>query len=558
MKIIGIGGYLGHDSSAALVVDGSCVAAAQEERFTRNKHAKGVPHHAIDYCLGHSGLSGEDIDEVVFTEQPHTVQTFNLGGGWLSRFGELADRKLSPGRASGFHRETMHRFPKARARAIQHHLTHIAASHLLSGMETAAFLCVDGKGENYSATIGRASTNTCEILEKHRFENGLGMFYSAVTKYLGFLSFGDEYKVMGLAPYGSPVHTEALRRMFTSNSNGQFRMLRGYTWKALDAIREISDLLGYPMRLPEEPIEQRHKDVAASLQKIFEDEIFKMAARAKKLCTDEESLVFSGGCAQNCVVGGKLGRSGIFDSIYVSPVASDMSSALGAAVHGAQLCDQSVDPDSFRSLYLGPQPGAVPAEATPHRLEVTGDLHAFIAQKISEGLSVAWVRGGMELGPRALGARSILADPRDANARNRLNRKIKFRESFRPFAPAILAERVSDWFEFNGRADYMNLTAQLRSDRRNDKAGIPSVIHIDHSARLQTVHPDVHPDLHQLIQEFENLTGVPILINTSFNLAGEPIVCSAKDAWETFVRCDLDLLVVGDEVFEQPDRVTGP
>jgi len=552
MNVIGIGGYLGHDSSAALIVDGKIVAAVQEERFTRNKHEKEVPHQSIQFCLQQGQLNASQITNVVFTEQPYTVQAFNRGGALMSRIGEIGDQILPLAYASGFHREVLNYFPQAKVTAVEHHLTHLSASYLLSGYDKAAFLCIDGKGENYSATIGRISGNECEILEKHRYENGLGMFYSAVTHFLGFLSFGDEYKVMGLAPYGKPRYVDELSKLFSTNSHGQFQMKTSHSWQALDANRELESVLGFPMRMPSDRINEKHQNVAASLQKIFEAEVFKLAAYAKKLCTGERQLIFTGGCAQNCVAAGRLTTAGIFNEVYTSPVASDMSSALGAAVFGSETAGVEVEVESFRSLYLGPEPGRIPAAATECQLEVEGELHAFVAKKISQGLSVAWVRGGMELGPRALGARSILADPRDSDAQSRLNQKIKFRESFRPFAPAILADRVGEWFKFSGRADYMNLTAELRDEHQGKHLTIPSVVHVDHSARLQTVHPEVHSDFYQLIKEFDALTGVPILINTSFNLAGEPIVCSAQDAWNTLLQCDIDLLVVGDEVFQNP------
>ncbi len=552
MNVIGISGYLGHDASAALLVNGQVIAAAQEERFTRVKHDMAFPHLAIEYCLSEAGLDFADITNVVFTEKPFTARMFYFGGYPCSLAGEKMDELITSAVASPFHRKASKLFPAARFHAVQHHETHITVSHLLSGFSSSAFLCVDGKGENYCATIGRVSTGGVEILDKHAFENGLGMFYSIVTHFLGFLSFGDEYKLMGLAPYGEPVFTEDLAQLYTTTAQGQLRLKSRHQWSKLDANLELAGVLGFPMRMPEDPVEDCHRNVAASIQKIFEQEVLKLAQYTSDLAVIKEHLIFTGGCAQNCAAAGTLLRSGIFEDVFVSPVASDMSSALGAAVHFAHEQGESVSVESFRSLYLGPEAGEVPEQAQAHQISGVDRLYEYVAQQLSEGYVVGWVQGRMELGPRALGARSILADPRAVDAKDKLNRKIKFREGFRPFAPAIMAERVSEWFDFEGRADYMNLTAPLLLERRQPQVMVPGVIHVDFTARLQTVHAAVHQRLYLLLKEFERITGVPILMNTSFNLAGAPIVCSAQDAWETFVQCDIDLLVIGNEIFKNP------
>ena len=319
MIIIGIGGFLGHDASAALIVDGEVVAAAQEERFTGKKHDKSFPHHAIRFCLEKGKKSPEEVTHVAFTENPFTVQTFNSPFRSLSKMGEIADSLFPMRWASSFHNEALKIFPNASGFGTNHHKTHVSASFLLSGFSESAFLCVDGKGENYCATFGSVSQKGVEILGRQGFENGLGMLYTIVTHFLGFLSFGDEYKVMGLAPYGEPVYVDEISSMFRTCEKGRLRLKSRHSWRRLDGIREMQECLGFPMRKPDEPIDQSHKDVAASIQAIFESEILKLARHTQELAGNRSHLIFTGGCAQNCVAAGKLSRSGIFDSVFVSP-----------------------------------------------------------------------------------------------------------------------------------------------------------------------------------------------------------------------------------------------
>lgn len=567
MIILGISGYLGHDAGAGLVVNGQVVAACQEERFTRIKHDKAFPRQSIQACLEQAGLTPADITDVVFTEEPYRVITHDrlkrLPPGLINRV--LGNLPITW--ASSFHRQAAKLLPAARHHVVTHHEAHVTASWLMSGFDEAAYLCIDGKGEDYCTTMGVVSANGHTVMETHPYENGLGMFYTIMTHYLGFLTFGAEYKMMGLAPYGRPVYRDTLQAMFHTDEQGHFRLNVPYEWRKLDANRELQELLGHPMRMPDEPLEPYHADIAASAQAIFEDEILKLARRIRDLSGHTRNLVFTGGCAQNCVAGGRLHRAGLFDRVYVSPVASDMSTGLGAAIQMNQQNHASTDITAMRSLYLGPEPGELPREAENHRLDDPGDLHEYIARQLAEGLVVGWVRGRMELGPRALGARSILADPRRPDARERMNTRIKFRETFRPFAPSVLAEHVSDWFDFHGRADYMNMTARLLEKHRGNSdhearllpgnitqpdCSVPGVIHVDYSARIQTVHPDIHPDFHRLISAFHHITGIPMLINTSFNLAGEPIVCTGKDTWHTFTRSGIDLLVVDDSIYTNP------
>ena len=434
----------------------------------------------------------------------------------------------------------------------------------------AAFLCVDGKGEDYSASAGTIDDTLISLSFEQPWENGLGLLYTLVTNHLGFSSFGSEYKVMGLAPYGTPRFAEALGQLFQTDADGGLRLhadVKFATQIMADAAPLVTAATGIAARAKDQALSNDHVDLAASLQRVFEIEVLKMARFVRRE-TDEENLIFCGGCAQNCVAAGFLRREKIFTSLFNSPVGGDMGSGLGAALLLARR-QAGNKPLAIRArgFMLGPEPGPPPADATPWRVPFEGSLHEFIAGQIADGKIIGWVRGGMELGARALGARSILADPRELAMQSTLNLKVKFRESFRPFAPAILAERVGDWFDTSEESDYMNYVANLRPELRlpmppefstlKDKLNfprckIPSVVHVDFSARLQTVRRDVHPDFHRLITAFEARTGVPIVINTSFNVSGQPIVRTAGEAWECFINTDIDLLVINDDVFRNP------
>jgi carbamoyltransferase len=568
--ILGIGGVLGHDANAALIADGVLVASSQEERFSRLKHDGGFPRNAIADCLAFGGMDAGEVSDVVFAEKPLQTLLFDLS----ARPGNGATRaigRILPEAWGGlYQRQARPLFPKARFHYAWHHLSHVAGAFHTSPFERAAFLCVDGKGEDYSASGGVIDGGRIQILWEQPYENGLGLFYTLVTHYLGFLSFGSEYKVMGLAPYGRPVFEDRLTRLFATDERGGFRLRAPirFTWPALmAALPAVAEATGVPVRRPQDPLTEAHVDIAASLQKIFEDEVFKMA-RFVRSETGEERLLFCGGCAQNCVVAGKLRAARIFSQLFNSPVGGDMGSGLGAAL----LLQRERSPGvtvhvASRGFYLGSEPGPMPAAAAPYEMPCEGDLHDFVAREIAAGKVVGWIRGRMELGARALGARSILGDPRNPKMQSVLNLKVKFRESFRPFAPAVLAERAGEWFDSADESDYMNYTASLLPSLRAPlpprfssmrerldflRCRIPSVIHVDFSARLQTVRREVHPDFHRLISAFDRLTGVPILINTSFNVSGQPIVRTAAEGWDCFVNTDIDLLVVGDEVYRNP------
>lgn len=572
--VLGIGGILGHDANAAVLIDGRLVAAAQEERFTRRKHDGQFPHLAIADCLAMGGVTPADVTDVVFAEKAMQSQLFDLSGRPGNAFTRLLGRVLPETWGSLYLQQARALTPSARFHHAWHHLSHVAGAFHTSPFERAAFLCVDGKGEDYSASAGLIDHHEVKLLWEQPYENGLGMFYTLITYFLGFVSFGSEYKVMGLAPYGEPRYVAELSRLFTTDERGGFRLRRSIRFteeSILAAFPWTADTLGVPVRRKQDPLDRVHIDLAASLQHIFETEVFKMA-RFLRAETGAENVLFCGGCAQNCVAAGKLRSQRIFSAVFNSPVGGDMGSGLGAALlyERERRGGQPFRVDA-RGFSLGSEPGPIPDAARPYQVRPAGDLHAFIAGELAAGKIVAVVRGGMELGARALGARSILADPRAPGMQSRLNLAVKFRESFRPFAPAILAEHTGAWFDSAAESDYMNYTAYLRPELRAPlpagftnlreqldfpRCQIPSVIHVDFSARLQTIRPEVHPDFHRFITAFHALTGVPILINTSFNVAGQPIVRTAAEGWDCFVNTDIDLLVLNDEVFRNPFEKT--
>lgn len=571
---LGIGGLLGHDANAALLVDGRLIASSQEERHTRVKHDGGFPRLAIAEALAMANLAPHDVTDVVFAEKPLQSHLFNLSARPGNAFTRALGRLL-PEQTSGYYTRPAHAlFPAARFHFAWHHLTHVAGGFHTSPFERAAFLCVDGKGEDYSASMGVIDGGRLELRAEQTYENGLGMFYTLVTMYLGFHSFGSEYKVMGLAPYGMPRYVEKLSRLFTTDERGGFRLrapVQFHHESLLAALPLIAEATGIPVRDKKDLLNDEHIDIATSLQQIFEDEVFKMA-RYIRAETGEENLVFCGGCAQNCVTAGKLRAAKIFRGVFNSPVGGDMGSGLGAALLLER--ERRVGTPfkiAHNGFYLGGEPGPIPAEAQPWRVPVTGDFDDFVAAQLAQGKIVAWVRGRMELGARALGARSILADPRQPGMQSRLNLAVKFRESFRPFAPLVLAEDCAQWFDTDEPSDFMQYTANLVPARRTPqpekfaslrerldfpRSEIASVVHVDYSARLQTIRRENHPDMHRLLTAFKKQTGVPILINTSFNVSGQPIVRTAAEAWECFLNTDIDLLVLNEQLFRNPFQKT--
>lgn len=572
---LGIGGSLGHDANAAVMVDGELVAASQEERYTRRKHDGRFPENAARDCLSMVGLRFEDVNACVFSEKLWRASIYDRTGvagmpllSPISRLLRAFDRRPAFGHPYAMRARQL--MPTASMRFSWHHLTHVVGAWFTSHAERAAFLCVDGKGEDSNASIGRIGPDGVEVIWELRGENGIGMLYTLCTRYLGFPSFGSEYKVMGLAPYGSPRFADAIRDLCHVGPGGALRLKHRvpFTDPAIDSLLPwVADRIGFPVRGSESPLTDVHADIAASLQVVFQESVLDMARYARKL-TSESNLLFAGGCAQNCVAAGIIRRASVFDNVFNSPVGGDMATGLGAALldqwHSGLLSARKVDD---RGYYLGPEPGPVPDDAIPYEISTNADLFGTVANELASGKIVAWCRGRMELGARALGARSILADARIPGMQSRLNLAVKFREGFRPFAPLILEERASEWFDIRGPSRYMQFVEPLREDRRRTtsctstdmrsrldqpRSDVNSVVHVDYTARLQTVDRATHPDMHRLLTEFDRITGVPILINTSFNVAGEPIVRSAQEAFECFLNTDVDLLVLGDRLFRNP------
>ena len=586
--ILGISAYY-HDSAAALIVDGEIVAAAQEERFTRIKHDQRFPLQAVRYCLAEAGIAANDLDYVVFYEKP--LQKFDR---LLETYLAFAPRGLrSFSRAVPLWLKTKLHIPRLLRRDlgisskvpiafVDHHESHAASAFFPSPFADAAIVTLDGVGEWTTTSVGRGDGNRVELLSCIRFPHSLGLLYSAFTYYCGFKVNRGEYKLMGLAPYGKPLYADTIRRhLIDVKDDGSFRMDMSY-FDYPHGLRMTSsrfhDLFGGPPRDPESPILQRHSDLAASIQAVTEDVMMKVAARAHDL-TGSRNLVLAGGVALNCVANGKLLRRGPFREIWIQPAAGDAGGALGAALFvWHQLLDQPRSPsplDAQKGSFLGPRVAAadiaslfdregVPAE----RIDDDGELFDRVAEDLANEKIVGWFQGRMEFGPRALGARSILGDARSPRMQAAMNLKVKFRESFRPFAPSVLRERAHEWFDLPAEREspYMLLVASVLDGRRlvlgdderdvmeHDpdlrrrvnvvRSTIPAVTHVDYTARLQTVDRERNPRFHALLQAFHERTGCPVLVNTSFNVRGEPIVCTAADALRCFLATDIDVLVI--------------
>ncbi|MBI1389051.1 MAG: hypothetical protein GC154_11445 [bacterium] len=583
-SILGISAFY-HDSAACLVVDGEIVAAAQEERFSRRKGDARFPEKAIEYCLAEAGLTPSSLDAVAYYDKP--VQTFSR---LLQSYLEYPNKCFASFKASMpvWLKEKL-KTPKlidARLAGFQgpiyfsrHHESHAASAFFCSPFEDAALLVIDAVGEWACTSIGVGEGNRIHMLKEVRFPHSLGLFYSAMTQYLGFAVNFDEYKVMGLAPYGEPKYAQRLlEKAIDLKRDGSIALnLKYFRYPyGLTMIHpRLERLLGRRSRESDEPIEQFHMDVAASVQAICTQAMIRLARTAKEL-TGKPNLCLAGGVALNCVGNGAIYREKIFDDIYVQPAANDPGGAIGAALQvWHQVMDQPREAgrDRMNGAYLGP---AVTRDAAVSRLNELGaefieldsaELPANIARWIAAGYIVGLCQGRMEFGPRALGARSILGDPRDPENQSRINRKVKYRESFRPFAPAVLEERVGEYFEI-GASPYMLMVMPVREERRlnedeNSKtrgfdklqlarSEVPAVTHVDYSVRLQTVNPERNPFFYQVVSEFDKLTGCPMIVNTSFNVRGEPIVCGVDDAYHCFCMTDIDILALDGAVVVKP------
>ncbi|MEW6132428.1 MAG: carbamoyltransferase [Pseudomonadota bacterium] len=587
MYLLGLSAYY-HDSAAVLLKDGQIVAAAQEERFSRKKHDARFPINALNYCLAEAGIPLAQVDRVAFYDKPflkfeRLLETYLA----FAPKGFRSFRMAMPLwlREKLFQKDLLAKELKSLEPGVdwlgrllfsEHHLSHAASAFFPSPFEEALVLTMDGVGEwaTTSAAIGRG--NSLEIFKEIHFPHSLGLLYSAFTYYLGFKVNSGEYKVMGLAPYGEPKYAQTiLDHLIDLKPDGSYRLDQSYfdycTGLAMTNVK-FDALFGAPPRKPDDPLTQREMDLAASVQAVTEEAVLKMT-RALREETGIENLCLAGGVALNCVANGKVLRDGAFKNIWVQPAAGDAGGALGAALAAHHLAlDQprqvSSGHDSMRGAYLGPEYSQADIEA---RLAAAGAKFSVLTQEEiierTAGLLagenvVGWFQGRMEFGPRALGGRSILGDPRLPQMQSVLNLKIKYRESFRPFAPSVLREHVADWFELDVDSPYMLMVADVAKSRRIDTAGqevglfgieklkvprstIPAVTHVDYSARIQTVHADTNPRYHALISRFHEKTGCPVLINTSFNVRGEPIVCTPEDAFRCLMGTEMDALVIG-------------
>lgn len=575
---IGIGGILGHDANIAIFSNDQLLYSAQEERFSRIKHDAKFPVQALREGLDYAGIEASQVDVIIFAEKPIQSYLYNKSkrpSNALSKFvGKVLPERIFP--KNSYITEARYLFPSTKFLFAWHHLSHAAGAFYTSPFSDSAFLCVDGKGEDGNASIGVVDNEQIKILYELDYANGLGMLYTFITHFLGFPSFGSEYKIMGLAPYGNPVYKDQLSALFTSSSYGELKLKKDVGFNPTTETKNHFDwaeeVLNMSYRKKSDPLIKEHVDLAASLQSLFEDELIKMAKFAKEK-TRKSNLLFCGGCAQNCVAAGKLRDSKIFEQVFNSPVGGDMGSGLGAALLYLKsrnlLKNNKINDKGF---YIGPLPGQLKSpEAPAYKIDISVELHSFVADLLAKGYIIGWVRNGMELGARALGARSILANPLDPEMQTKLNLKIKFRESFRPFAPAILEEYQDQWFDTTYPSHFMQYTAYLKPELRYDipkkfdsfreqlnypRCKVPSIVHVDFSARLQTVSKKIHPDFHKLISAFNELTGIPMLINTSFNVNGQPIVRTADEAWECFINTEIDYLVVNDEIYKNPFQRT--
>lgn len=563
MNILGISAYY-HDSAACLMRDGEIVAAASEERFTRKKHDHGFPDRAIRYCLAEGGIQAKDLDYVGFYDKPLVkferilltyIATFPRSFLSFSKAVPLwLTQKL---RIPGLIRQ--HLGYEGEVLFGDHHMSHAASSFLVSPFEEAAILTLDGVGEWSTATRGVGRNLDIELWDEIRFPHSLGLLYSAFTYYLGFKVNSAEYKVMGLAPYGEPrFYDLIMKEIIHVGEDGSFKMNMdyfAYDYGLTMTNGRFSKLFGLPVREGEGKLEQVHKDIAASVQKVTEEVVLRMC---RKLHADTglTNLCMAGGVALNCVANGRVIRETPFKNLFIQPAAGDAGGAVGVAAYINSTMLRNPRRFVWKHAYWGPQYSSeeirsyLVKHGVPFRELTREGLLQTTAKLIADQNVVGWFQGRMEFGPRALGARSILADARNPANKDVVNLKIKFRESFRPFAPSVLEEKCPQWFDLDCESPYMLLVAQVRPDRRT----IPSVTHVDGSARIQTVRRDDNPLYYDLIEEFERQTGCPVIINTSFNVRGEPIICTPHDAYLCFMRTKMDYLVLDRFVLDKKDQ----
>jgi len=599
--ILGISAYY-HDSAAALLIDGEIVAAAQQERFNRKKHDPSFPIDACRYVLQESGLQFKDLGAVAFYDKPflkferllETYHAFAPSGfsSFISAMPVWIKEKLF---MKSLLREHLAELGSGEVPTYypEHHLSHAASAFYPSPFAEAAIVTVDGVGEWATTTIGHGRGKDIEIVKELQFPHSLGLLYSAFTYYTGFTVNSGEYKLMGLAPYGDPESPRVaeFRKKITDTlvdirKDGSVILNMEY-FNYATGLKMVDEgrwekLFGTPRRKAESEISQVYMDMALAIQQVTEDVVMKLACTAKQL-TGSKHLVLAGGVALNCVANGKLLRAGIFDDIWIQPAAGDAGGALGAAyavwyIHDGNERRLNGGRDAMQGAYLGPEFSARDIERTLRKYGAParhyddyGTLTQDVAARLGEGNVVGWFQGRMEFGPRALGNRSILGDPRNPEMQKKLNLKIKYREGFRPFAPSVLEENIAEYFELDRPSPYMLLVAPVQSSRINSlpenyhqkalyerlyflRSDLPSITHIDYSARIQSVSRETNPRYWELIQAFKKLTGYGVIVNTSFNVRGEPIVCTPEDAYRCFMRTEMDYLVLGDYVLDKREQ----
>jgi carbamoyltransferase len=599
MYILGISAFY-HDSAACLLKDGEIIAAAQEERFTRKKHDARFPHHAIHYCLKEADIYASQIDNVVFYEKPflkfeRLLETYLA----FAPKGFTSFAKAMPVwiKDKLFQKTALIKELKSNLDAnvnwqerllfSEHHLSHAASAYYPSPFESASVLTLDGVGEWTTTSLAIGKGNDLKVVKEMHFPHSLGLLYSAFTYYTGFKVNSGEYKVMGLAPYGEPRYADLIReKLITIADDGSFQLDMSYFDYATGLTmtnQKFEALFGGPARKSETELTQREMDLAASVQKVTEDIVIKIARGIAKE-TGERNLCLAGGVVLNCVANGILLREKIFDNIWIQPAAGDAGGALGAALstwylHHNKERFASKERDAMKGSYLGPEFCNTEIEAelkacgAVYKKHSEKELIDEVATALTDEKAIGWMQGRMEFGPRALGGRSIIADPRSSVMQKQLNLKVKYRESFRPFAPSVLKEDVEEWFEHDSDSPYMLLVADVQKDKRRaitsdeeslfgidklnvPRSSVPAITHVDYSARIQTVHADTNPRYHAVISKFKEKTGCPLVVNTSFNVRGEPIICTPTDAFKCFMGTEMDVLAVGNYILfkDQQDQ----
>ena len=594
-KILGISAFY-HDSAATLIIDGKIIAAAQEERFSRKKHDSDYPHQAIEYVLSEKKLKLNDIDNIVFFEKPFLkferlletyvafapkgFKSFSLAMPiWLRE--KLFQKKFLFEKLKQ-HDKNFKSIDKIKF--TEHHFSHAASAFYPSPFNDAVVLTLDGVGEWATTTIAIGEENRLKIVKEIYFPHSIGLLYSAFTYYTGFKVNSGEYKVMGLAPYGNPKYKNLiLDHLIDLKKDGSFKLNMKYFNFATGLTmtnKKFSKLFGRPVRNPKKDlIENFHMDIAASIQSVIEEIILRLTKNIAKEY-NKKHLCLAGGVALNCVANGKILKKKIFKKIWIQPAAGDAGGSLGAALaywYNELNKPRKIFKDQMEGSFLGPHYDTdfiekkLKSLKANYKKKFSDEIFQTTAKKLSEGKIVGWFQGRMEFGPRALGARSILADPRSEKMQKDLNIKIKYRESFRPFAPAVLREDLEEWFQINCDSPYMLLVSEIKKEKQISmseknknlfgidklnikRSTIPAVTHVDYSARIQTVHKETNPKFHRLISEFKKITSCPILVNTSFNVRGEPIVCSVEDAYKCFMGTNLDILVIEDFLLFKEDQ----